>query len=746
MRLRRSLLIVAPLLPLVATAHAADDEPLSLAAGDSVLIERRRDALRRELLDARGRRDTHDLALDDDVVEAPLAGPSEPGSAPLLAIDADAETAWRGAQGAGPWVWTLPFRRVVHLGLVRMHLGDAADRGVPAAFRVEVQPPVGGRCEPDSPWQQLPGGGRDDRDGNTFVHGPQEIHAQRQALFADDDACGLRLYVPEGAGAPVVRSLHVLESAPSATRSAGVSIVVSPSGGTPALAASRPEGVVDGTYAGLWAGEIGAGRWSVTVRLPEAVTVDRLRLVLGQDAVTTPRAGRPGRDFSGGYLPTSYRVSTSHDDDPSHLIPLQEASPVDDAGRALPVRRRLVKLGAPRPIKLLRLDIDEATGPWGERDRRVAAPVVREIGLYRADDPRPVVSEPVFLSVDANPAGLIASRAGGAANADGVFARDAFHRLRRVVLGFDADTRWPADASRKRDDGTGRFLEVIEGDDPLLAAPLLRVTAPPPVVVLSGSFDWEFDRTTGPSDERRGHWSWNVAEPAGEGGGGMGQLRAAVQARSAPFIGFCGGAQILALLEAMPAGAADDAQQLALVDQVLLRNGNRPVRGLVTRKLPYERTWWSDGPELDATRPSISFDRGDPLFDAAAGSQRDSSREIPTSHGDMLRLSAFSGPLARLRVAAHSDFCRSWVVEGPEETALDPADPSRRCVRMPQAFRSRDPFAYPVIGFQFHPEQRDLTRLAPGSPAEARGDALNAVANAIELALLGYLRVYWPDA
>ena len=270
--------------------------------------------------------------------------------------------------------------------------------------------------------------------------------------------------------------------------------------------------------------------------------------------------------------------------------------------------------------------------------------------------------------------------------------------------------------------------------------------------MLSGSFDWEFDRKTAPSPSRRGHWSWDVTAPASGSDRGMGQLRAAVQERVAPFVGFCGGAQILALLEAQPPGSrrgplrsADDEEQL--LDAVLERNENRLIRGLITRRNPYERAWWTDDISTDADRPIIRFDPADPLFDVEGDAGRSSTRELPISHGDMIRVAPFGDRLARFKIAAYSDFCRPWVsADGPEPTWPDPSDPQNRCVRLVQAFRSNDDARYPVVGFQFHPEQRDLTRLAPGSVPAARGDALNVFANAIDLALEGYLHTYWPGA
>jgi hypothetical protein len=356
------------------------------------------------------------------------------------------------------------------------------------------------------------------------------------------------------------------------------------------------------------------------------------------------------------------------------------------------------------------------------------------------------VTEPSFLSVDANPAALAAKQKGGEAFSDGLFARDAYHRLRRIVLGFDADSRWPADASRPRDMGTGRFLEAIEGDDPSFDADLLAAMSPPPVALLSGSFDWDFDPSTEPSPKRRGHWGWDVLAGPTSPDRGMGQLRSAVRGRVAPMIGFCGGAQILALLDAP--GDGDIAAQAGyepLLDGILLRTGNRPVRGLVTRKDAYERAWWSDGESLDKDRPRIEFDPMSALFAPGEGGHlRSATFELPTSHGDMIRASAFDTVLRDLEVVATSEFCRPWVAaDGPEPTW---PRGEQRCVKVPQAFRSRGDERYPIVGFQFHPEQRDLVRLVGGDPPDARGDALSVLANALDLALDSYVSLYWSGA
>jgi hypothetical protein len=743
----------APALAVPGPVHAAGDRP-SPPAGPPLLgepraaLQARRDAAGRlDRLAQRGRRDTHDLALDPSLVAEPEASSEEADAPALAAVDGDLDSAWRGAIGAGPWTLALPFARPLHLGLVRVVFGDSATEGTPASYHWEVRRPRDGRCAPDAPWQRLPGAAHDDREPNVFLHGPVDVHAQRQAAFLNVEACALRLYVAavSGQAGPVVREVRLLESAPSLAELPGARAEEWPARRAGAASAHPPGDALDGRYETFWEGEAGRGPWSLTLHLPHPALVDRVALTLGLDAVTVPRGDGPGRRYAGGLFPTSYVVETNPDGAPDHWQPVDEARVPRGPFGPLPLRRRLVRLATARPVRALRLRVERANGPWGEDEPALGRPVVREFAAFAADDPRPVVRDPLFLSVDANPSPLTARRKGGEAFADGAMARDLYHRLRRLVVDFDADTRWPADASRPRTDGVGRFLEAVEADDPQLNDALLAGLDPPPLVVLSGAYDWEFDETTAASVERPGHWRWNVLADGASPERGLAHLAPALAARRAPFLGFCGGAQALALLE-----AASNAPGLAgygLIDGVLLRNDNGPIRGLLTRKAPYERAWWSDAPALDPARPAIAFAAHGAPFDSLAWSGRRDSRELPSSHGDMMRASAFGrGPLARLGLVAWSHFCRPWVREdGPEPTWPDPRDPARRCVLVPQAFRSEGD-GYPVLGFQFHPEQRDFRRLAPGSPPDARGDALNVVANAVDLALESLVRLYWSDA
>jgi hypothetical protein len=748
-----------PFVKVLAVSLLASFAPNPSWACEEVVFRAHRDeAHAQQMLWGRGGRDVSDVLHDAERSADPQASGTAVGSAALAAVDGDETTAWRGDPDAKDWSVTVPFRRVVHLSLLRVRFGDDAIHGVPAIYRWEIQrPEADGSCDPEARFVTVRDGYRNDNQGIPFLHGPSHIHALRQALFVNDDACALRLQVESMGqsfpslqpGPPVIRELRALEGARSSSEEAAVEVHgqtpgVAENAGRSALLASTEAGAIDGRYDTFWAGQPGQSSWTLELVWPRPRIVDRVALTLGLDAVTVPDDDGVGRNFTGAYLPTKYRIETSYDDDPAHFVSW-------DVAPALPLRRRLLVDRGGRPVKRLRLVIDEATGPWGEREPRLGAPVVRDLEVFAEADARPVVKSPAFMVTNANPALLTHELSGGEASSDGLHARDFHGRLRRILGGVDDDSRWPADASLPRTIGTGRFVEAIEGDDPTLSPALLRASGPPPTLVLSGAFDWEFDVRTQRTSERPGRVRWNVVAPAGDDGG-MGGLSPAVKQRLAPMIGFCGGAQILAMLTSMsePAENVDEEEARGILDRVLLRNDNSPIRGKLDHPEPYERSFWFDPPALDASRPTLRYSPRDPLFrgltaEDTAGELRRTTREIPLLHGDMVRASAFTrGALAGYVLAATSEFCRTWVEDsGFEPTRVDPHDPSRRCVTVPQAFRSRNESRFPIIGFQFHPEQRDLQRLAPGSPPEARGDALNVLANAVDLVLEGYIRSYY---
>ena len=689
--------------------------PLDLTPREVQILARRRAAHVADLQGSKGPRETENLTLDDSTVGLPWSLDSAADSPPLLAIDGDGDTAWRGAPDKTLWVYNLPLQRAVHLSLIRSYFGDSSKSGVPSVYHWEYRPAQNGACRADANWQLVSGSAVDDRDPNQFVSGPKDIHVRRQALFTDADACALRLVVTTSEGGPpVVRDLRVLEGARSLTRDPGVRVLAETR--IPVVARSSLRGAVDGKYETLWAGRAGQERWTLRIELPEVRMIDRISLTLGLDAVTVPTGTGTGRRFSGAYLPLRYSLSASPDEDLAHLSPIEEAEPPSENGEPLPTRRRLVRLRAARPVRELELTITKATGPSGEDDDSLAAPVIRDLGVYEASDEHPVVTEPLFLSVNANPSAMTHEMKWGEDGADAEFARAIYHRLRRVISGFDVDTGYPADASRKRDLGRGKFLESIEGDDPLLAEPLLHSISPPPMVMLSGSLLFEFDEKTKKPEMNTQPWGWNVFASASDDDRGMGQLVPALRDRVAPFIGFCGGAHILGLFEAKSRGSSRGerapgegatrvtsegapgegapSEVRTLIDTVLVRNFNQEIRPLAINKQLYERAWWYDPPRTDTVRPRVTFEPSDPLFATLPewDSGRATSLELPLSHIDMIRADAFDQSLSKFHVSAYSEYCRPWVsTQGPSRSAKIPREPSRGACEFPKRFTRQTP-------------------------------------------------------
>ncbi len=286
-------------------------------------------------------------------------------------------------------------------------------------------------------------------------------------------------------------------------------------------------------------------------------------------------------------------------------------------------------------------------------------------------------------------------------------------------------------------DSSGEALESIEGDDPQLDASFLEGMSPPPIVVLSGSNDWDYANETRPDPKQPRRWYWDPLRDARSGG--MGQLALAVRSRVAPFLGFCGGAQLLGLLEAAADPAAPSEHQ-RIIDAILYRNTGQPIRGFAVAP-NIERAWPSDaGP----ARVKIDFPPDDPLFADLAGPWRRSSTfALPEQHADALRRDAFleGGPLQRFALVAESAFCSPDVI--PRRVAPDDVVRNRGgagwCRKVTQAFRSRD-LAWPVIGAQFHPEQRDFGSPAPDDPPESVADPRLFMARAYEQLVDAYLR------
>lgn len=151
----------------------------------------------------------------------------------------------------------------------------------------------------------------------------------------------------------------------------------------------RADAVLDGTYAGRWAGAVGKSRWTLRVELPEPARIDRVRLVLGFDSTGVPREGG-GRSYAVTWAPVHYTLEASEDG--KRFTPVA-SEPVRADGTLLPVRRRLVTLVEPRLVRVLRLVMRGATGASGLPEAG-AVPVVRELAAYRADDRRPILARP----------------------------------------------------------------------------------------------------------------------------------------------------------------------------------------------------------------------------------------------------------------------------------------------------------------------------------------------------------------
>ncbi|MFO0659409.1 MAG: hypothetical protein U0165_06220 [Polyangiaceae bacterium] len=337
-------------------------QPSSAHADESDLARlrgHRNDALVRNLLEYQGRRDVHDIALDPEITEEPEATGTDPSSHPLAAIDGDPSTSWRGLPGERSYTWSIKFRRVVHIGLVRMHLGHTSTDGTPPALHWEVQIPVNGECPSWALWHTI--GDRDDRHSNEFVHGPMHVHVQRQALFADNDACALRVTIPgaragDTEGPPVIREVSVIESARSLSISRmHVSIdpwqpplrhELPPFTPKPADAAtlrqiSEPGGIVDHTYNGLWYGAFGKAPWRIELASPTLEWVDRIYLSMGLDAVTVPIPGqKSGRRFEVAVSANT----TARKAAPINTVKrsLRRGNPAMLDGNVLPLRRRLI--------------------------------------------------------------------------------------------------------------------------------------------------------------------------------------------------------------------------------------------------------------------------------------------------------------------------------------------------------------------------------------------------------------------
>ena len=697
-----------------------------------------------------------DALRTPDLLAVRAADPT--GEQARLAVDGRDDTVWTGRAGETQWKWSAEFARPVHLGLLRARFGSSATSGVPTEFRWEVRPAAatcraapsavagvgvgavagvgagaGASAASDDAWVPL--------DGADSLASPLDLEAQpsRRSWFVDADACALRLVVDRtNAGPPVLREVQAIEGATDVLRSGEAS----DDGSFPGMSAA---GAIDGTYARRWAGARGRTHWMLRVDLPEPQPIDRVRLVLGFDATSIPRGASGARSYAIAWGPLRYTLEASEDG--RRFVPIA-SEPLRADGSVLPIRRRLVTLAQPRSVRALRLVMTGATGPLGVPEAG-AVPVVREIAAYRADDARPILAMPWILSVNANPSAESRATPGGVVTNDAYHAKFLQARFAHLLPALRRDDRFaralgpfgePLDAPPS--DEAGRVLESIEGDDPQLDAQFLTQSSPPPIAVLSGSNDWDYAAETGPDPRSPKtappRWFWDPLRDARSGG--MGQLGPAVRRRVAPFLGFCGGAQILGLLEAQRGDAGSPDEDLRLIDQVLRRTSGHSIRGFAPLA-DIERAWPTDP---HPRRAEIRFVPTDPLFADLSGPMgRSTTEALPELHVDALRPDAFlpGGPLVRFDVLATSAFCAPGVIAaGPRDGVFPDPGGAGWCDTVPEAFRSREP-GWPVIGTQFHAEQRDFSTPGPGDPPESVADARLFFDAAFEEMVDAYLKL-----
>jgi hypothetical protein len=686
------------------------------------------DALARPFVGDGERSGPYDVLHGPDLGAVYSSNPVDANAA--NAADGEDETAWRGRPGQASWELTFGFARPAHLGLIRTHWGESPVLGVPTDFRWEVlQPTVRqATCATnDGTWTLLRG------TQSTAALSDSLARPAHRSWFVDADACGLRLVIDRtNAGPPAVREVEAVESAQDILEGA----LASDDGAFPGFVAAS---AIDGAYATRWAGAPGKSQWTLRVDLREPETIDRVRLVLGFDSVSVAR--RPsGRTYAVAWAPLHYVLETSEDGRRFEPI-AYELARAD--GSLVRLRRRLVTLPVPRKVRSLRLVMMGATGANGVADCD-GVPVIRELQAFRSSDRRPILAAPWILSVNANPSGQSHGMPGGELGNDAYFARFLQNRFRTLLPTLQTDDRFsrPPESLGNRlqisqSANAGEALESIEGDDPQLDAQWLAESSPPPIVILSGSNDWDYASDTGPDPFAYRHWHWDPLRDARYGG--MGQLSDAVRERVAPFLGFCGGAQILALLEARgsPALAFDDQ---ATIDAVLQRTSGARIRGFA-QSFDLDRAW-----PLDArsTGAKIQFSADDKLFaDVAGPLRRSATHALPEWHTDAVRPDAFlqGGPLARFDLVATSVHCTPAVMhENARDGVVRDPGGATVCAAVPEAFRSRDP-AWPVIGAQFHAEQRDFTNAADGDPPESVADARLFLAGAYEDMVDAYERL-----
>lgn len=624
--------------------------------------------------------------------------------------------------GPRPWTWTRTFEGPTRIAAIRARFAGTT-WGIPTRYRWEIRP-----CDAPGDGAYVPIA--------DAANDPEPRAAgsaawpRRRTWFVDATGCALRLVVTgTNRGTPALEDVTVVEGARDALEHAAVRAegAASPLDHTPSY--ERP-----------FVGAAGRGRWVLAFDLPRPEPIDRVRLVLGAHETIAP--GPEGPSYAVARAPLDWSIFASEDGRTFRLV---ARAPHRQDGRALPVRRPLARLSRARPIVALRVVLDGATNEAGLPDS-TSSPVVRAVSAHAVDDPRPVLPEPWILSVNANPDVTRAAGPGGAGANDAYFAKFLQKRFASLHAGIAADDRYARSLGARGErldpapsPSDGRALESIAGADPVLDATWLEASWPPPIVVLSGSNDWDYARRTTHGDD--GRVRWNPLLDARDGG--MGRLASAVRDRVAPFLGFCGGAQILALLEATRAGPRLD------LDAILRRTTGKPIRGDAP-EAALIRAW----PGEDGPRHPVRFSTRDPLFgDLAAASSRSVTYALPSSHVDGIRPEAFhsrvghgrtgaEGPLARLDVIATSAFCSPAVSASLHPVARELGE--GRCARVVEAFRGRG--AWPLVGAQFHPEQRDFAVAAPEDPPESVADARLFLAAVYEEIVDAYVTRTGPDA
>ena len=183
--------------------------------------------------------------------------------------------------------------------------------------------------------------------------------------------------------------------------------------------------------------------------------------------------------------------------------------------------------------------------------------------------------------MNANPSGQLRLAPGGEPMDDARHAKLLQGRWLPLLQSLNDDDLyarlndgWQEGLDAPSSNRAGEALESIEGDDPQLDASLLAKSAPPPITVLSGSNDWDYASETGPDTLFPRRWHWDPLHNATLGG--MGQLAQAVRGRVAAFLGFCGGAQLLGLLEAKPPASDVPVDDEDVIDEVLHRATGEP--------------------------------------------------------------------------------------------------------------------------------------------------------------------------